>query len=187
VRTAVFPRNVRETQRRMKKANVHEPVQGPAGNVAIRPYAVAMRHDLIDTPMPTSRLTRPLESLFLVPGTMRSPCEMRGAGQPRRAGCDQTSLRRKMLALAMVACAARAKAFLYWTNFDTGTIGRATVDGTKVDQSFVTGASAPTAVWRSTVLTSTGRTSTTTRSAVPTSTDRTSTRHSSSPPAGRAG
>jgi hypothetical protein len=67
---------------------------------------------------------------------------MRGAGQPRRASCDQTSLRRELLALAMLACAARAEAFLYWTNFDTGTIGRATVVGTNVDQSFVTGASA---------------------------------------------
>ncbi len=104
VRNAVFPHKVRKTHRRMKNANVHEPVREPAGNVAIRPSAVAMRHDLIDTPMPPSRLTRPLESLSPVPGTMRRTCEMRGAGSPRRASRDQTSLRRgKMLALTMWA------------------------------------------------------------------------------------
>src|SRR3954447_14063359 len=49
------------------------------------------------------------------------------------------------LLVATLALAARADAFVYWTNFN-GTIGRANLDGTGVDQSFITGASRPTGV-----------------------------------------
>ena len=35
---------------------------------------------------------------------------------------------------------------LYWTNFNTGTIGRANVDGTGANQGFITGASLPVGV-----------------------------------------
>ena len=45
------------------------------------------------------------------------------------------------LALATFALVARADAFVYWANFNTGTIGRANLDGSGVDQSFITGAS----------------------------------------------
>jgi hypothetical protein len=43
------------------------------------------------------------------------------------------------LAVATLALAARADAYVYWTNYDPGTIGRANLDGTGVDQSFITG------------------------------------------------
>ena len=42
------------------------------------------------------------------------------------------------LAVATLALAARADAYVYWTN-DNGTIGRANLDGTGVNQSFITG------------------------------------------------
>jgi hypothetical protein len=37
---------------------------------------------------------------------------------------------------------AHASAYVYWSNVKTGTIGRATLEGTEVDQSFITGADA---------------------------------------------
>jgi hypothetical protein len=40
-----------------------------------------------------------------------------------------------------VAPAARADAFVYWANSRADTIGRANLDGTGVDQSFIAGAS----------------------------------------------
>ena len=56
--------------------------------------------------------------------------------------------RRALLALATAAVAtlalvARADAFVYWANFNTGTIARANLDGSGVDQSFIGGASGP--------------------------------------------
>ena len=43
------------------------------------------------------------------------------------------------LAVATLALAARADAFVYWTTGSSGTIGRANLDGTGVNQSFITG------------------------------------------------
>jgi virginiamycin B lyase len=43
------------------------------------------------------------------------------------------------LAIATLALAARADAFVYWTNYKTGAISRANLDGTGVNQSFITG------------------------------------------------
>ena len=45
------------------------------------------------------------------------------------------------LAVATLALATRADAFVYWTNTGTDTIGRADLDGTGADQAFITGAS----------------------------------------------
>ena len=45
--------------------------------------------------------------------------------------------------LAALAVPASAGAFIYWTNVPTNTIGRANLDGTGVDQSFITGATEP--------------------------------------------
>jgi virginiamycin B lyase len=50
-----------------------------------------------------------------------------------------------LLALAL-AFAPRAAAFVYWTNDDGGTIGRANLDGTEVNQSFIGGANSPIGV-----------------------------------------
>jgi hypothetical protein len=47
------------------------------------------------------------------------------------------------LVLAALALATRADAYVYWTNYDTGTIGRANLDGTGANPSFITGASNP--------------------------------------------
>jgi hypothetical protein len=50
------------------------------------------------------------------------------------------------IALAMAACwllAAQAGAYVYWTNSSGGTVGRANLDGTGVDQSFIASASGP--------------------------------------------
>ena len=47
------------------------------------------------------------------------------------------------VALVAVALAPRAGAFVYWANYDTGTIGRADLDGSDVNQSFITGAIGP--------------------------------------------
>jgi Ca2+-binding RTX toxin-like protein len=52
-------------------------------------------------------------------------------------------------AVAVLACwgwATQADAFVYWTNFRTGTIGRANLDGTGANQSFITGADTPAGV-----------------------------------------
>ena len=74
-----------------------------------------------------------------------------------------------ILALAFVPSAA---AFVYWANNGGTTIGRANLDGTGANQSFITGASNP-AGWRSTRRTSTGpTTSAAGRSGAPTSTAR---------------
>ena len=51
-----------------------------------------------------------------------------------------------ILVLGMLALAARADAFVYWANFGNGTIGRANLNGSHVNQSFITGASAPIGV-----------------------------------------
>ena len=48
-----------------------------------------------------------------------------------------------LLAFATLALAARADAYVYWTNNDTGAIGRANLDGTDANQSFITGANHP--------------------------------------------
>jgi virginiamycin B lyase len=45
-------------------------------------------------------------------------------------------------ALVMAVVATPANAFVYWTNYSASAIGRANLDGTGVDQSFITGASA---------------------------------------------
>jgi virginiamycin B lyase len=51
------------------------------------------------------------------------------------------------ITLGSGAClTAAADAFVYWTNFSDGTIGRANLDGTEPDQSFISGASEPTGI-----------------------------------------
>jgi hypothetical protein len=53
------------------------------------------------------------------------------------------------LGCVLVACAARAggaAGYVYWTNYSDGTIGRANLDGSGVDQSFIAGARSPGAV-----------------------------------------
>src|ERR687886_753336 len=50
------------------------------------------------------------------------------------------------LVLATFVLAAPADAFVYWANSGTGTIGRANLDGTDVNQNFITGANAPAGV-----------------------------------------
>src|SRR5919201_4463873 len=52
------------------------------------------------------------------------------------------------LLLSAIAFAPRAEALIYWANSDGGggTIGRANLDGTGVNQSFITGASHPCGV-----------------------------------------
>jgi hypothetical protein len=57
-----------------------------------------------------------------------------------------TLARHTALALATLALAARADAFVYWANFGTGTIGRADLDGSGANQAFITGASSPLGV-----------------------------------------
>ena len=47
-----------------------------------------------------------------------------------------------LLALPLTL-ARRAEGYVYWTNHDTDTIGRANLDGTNADQSFITGAWRP--------------------------------------------
>src|ERR671933_506167 len=50
------------------------------------------------------------------------------------------------LVLVTFVLAAPANAFVYWANVNTGTIGRAKLDGTDVNQNFITGANAPAGV-----------------------------------------
>ena len=54
-----------------------------------------------------------------------------------------------LAAVAVAACfgwAAQADAFVYWANQGTNTVGRANLDGTGANQSFITGASSPRGV-----------------------------------------
>jgi hypothetical protein len=77
-----------------------------------------------------------------------------GGGSPRLTAATSaargrsTRVRRAVLvlaafALASLALVARADAFVYWANFNTGTIGRANLDGSGADQRFIGGASGP--------------------------------------------
>jgi virginiamycin B lyase len=77
------------------------------------------------------------------PGTREqtSNAATRGGNLPRRA-----VLLLAALLAASLALAARAEAFVYWSNFGTNTIGRANLDGTGVDQSFVPRADEPCGV-----------------------------------------
>jgi hypothetical protein len=52
-----------------------------------------------------------------------------------------TLARHTALALATLALAARADAFVYWANDEANTIGRANLDGSGVEQSFISGLS----------------------------------------------
>ena len=48
------------------------------------------------------------------------------------------------LAMVVFGCwAAQADAFVYWTNASGGMVGRANLDGSGVDQMYITCASAP--------------------------------------------
>ncbi len=63
----------------------------------------------------------------------------------RRRGCASALA----MALALVVCwylAAQADAFVYWANFVGPTIARANLDGSGVNQGFITGASSPVGV-----------------------------------------
>ena len=59
------------------------------------------------------------------------------AHSPRSTRLRRATLVLAALALATLAFAARADAFVYWTNYKAGTIGRANLDGSGVDQSFI--------------------------------------------------
>jgi hypothetical protein len=64
------------------------------------------------------------------------------------AFCGGILLHRAVLLLAAVlvltlAVAARADAFVYWANTNAGTIGRANLDGTGVNQNFIINLSVP--------------------------------------------
>ena len=48
------------------------------------------------------------------------------------------------LAVGTLALVARADAFVYWASASTNSIGRANLDGTGVNPSFITGANGPT-------------------------------------------
>jgi len=51
------------------------------------------------------------------------------------------------LLFAVVVCgwaSARADAHVYWANINSGSIGRAELDGSRVNQSFIIGATSPT-------------------------------------------
>jgi hypothetical protein len=50
------------------------------------------------------------------------------------------------LAVGTLALVARADAFVYWASASTNSIGRANLDGTGVNPSFITGANDPTGV-----------------------------------------
>lgn len=50
------------------------------------------------------------------------------------------------LAAASLAVPSVAGAYVYWTNFESGTIGRANLDGTSPDQSLIAGTSTPNGV-----------------------------------------
>jgi hypothetical protein len=65
------------------------------------------------------------------------------ACHPRSTLARRAALALATLAVATLALAARADAYVYWTNYDTGTIGRANLDGTGANPSFITGASNP--------------------------------------------
>jgi virginiamycin B lyase len=67
-----------------------------------------------------------------------APIPTGSESRPRLA--RRASLLLGALALATLSFAARADAFIYWLDYG-GTIGRANLDGTAVDQSFITGGS----------------------------------------------
>ena len=113
-----------------------------------------------------------------------SPCLVEWVAGAR--GLRSTLVRRAALvlatlAVATLALAARADAFVYWTDQATDTIARANLDGTGVNQSFITGAGAPDGVAVDGTQ-STGRSAPLPRSGGPTSTARASTRASSRSP-----
>jgi hypothetical protein len=52
-----------------------------------------------------------------------------------------------VFAVAALSLPASARAYVYWANYGTGTtIGRANLDGTGANQSFITAANVPTGV-----------------------------------------
>jgi hypothetical protein len=67
----------------------------------------------------------------------------RVACHPRSTLARRVALALATLAVATLALAARADAYVYWTNYDTGTIGRANLDGTGANPSFIAGAGNP--------------------------------------------
>ena len=68
-------------------------------------------------------------------------------GTPRQSIRFATLLLAALSALALtVALTARAEAFVYWANPDEGTIGRTNLDGTGVDERFITGAVQPVGI-----------------------------------------
>jgi virginiamycin B lyase len=72
---------------------------------------------------------------------------MKDIGVPFAARPARGRLCGLVLALAVLllglAVASPAEARIYWGNFDTGTIGRAELDGTGANQGFITGAGSP--------------------------------------------
>ena len=61
----------------------------------------------------------------------------------RSAVLRRAALALATLAIGTLALAARADAAVYWANFNSGTIGRANLDGSGANQSFITGAGQP--------------------------------------------
>ena len=78
-----------------------------------------------------------------------SPRFTEGAGvarRPRSRLVRHVALALATLALATLALAARADAYVYWTDGAKDTIGRANLDGTGVDRSFIRGLVHPAAM-----------------------------------------
>src|SRR5262245_64011919 len=71
---------------------------------------------------------------------------MTGARRSRWGLGLRAALALAAAAAVTLALSARADAFLYWANQDTSTIGRANLDGTGVDLSFITGVTNPQGV-----------------------------------------
>ena len=80
-----------------------------------------------------------MDARHAVSGSPRLVERARVADRQRSTLARCAALVLAALAVATLALAARADAYVYWTNYDPGTIGRANLDGTGVDQSFITG------------------------------------------------
>ena len=61
----------------------------------------------------------------------------------RKLVCGRLALTAAVSAVCALALAAPASAYVYWTDWSDGTIGRANLDGTDVDQSFISGGAQP--------------------------------------------
>src|SRR5262245_57397098 len=70
---------------------------------------------------------------------MDAPQVATSSAEPAKAVARHCVLALAAGIFAILGLAARADAYVYWTNHDTQSIARANLDGTGVDQSFVGG------------------------------------------------